>query len=460
MHSLADAILAEDIGSVTQLLYYGADVNQIDEYGFTPLIEAAIIENLEITKLLLQKGAQINGQDLTGGTALHWSSDNNNLELSNFLLSQGANPNAYNFSGEPVLSRPLLKQYKEMKNLLVKAGAQLDFAHDFNNVKLLGHMYELVGKSNIYAPDGKFVEVDFEGFFLEVTLSLVSNSLLEFQNHYAARQMRRFSAISNYIVGLMHNALALLKYKHYRINRAPYREEILRLMQKETLIIPVAYEGHAITFIKKGNLWVKCDRREDSRLFDNIMIYEIQNMQQFNFDLLEKLYYIYLSSEFINQDLDRILDLKPITEIKVEAQISGNCSWANVEALIPAAFFLAIHDSNQAPNQYHKSLALNFFHHWREWNKDRSLNICLQSFKDSPLMRKATKAEALAAILFQRCKLGNVRDEARIKLILNALKNSPYAYVLNNYLKIFYVQNNTEEGKNFHEILKHFDYLN
>jgi len=36
MFSLADAILQEDIPQVRQLLQMGADVNQMDEYGFRP----------------------------------------------------------------------------------------------------------------------------------------------------------------------------------------------------------------------------------------------------------------------------------------------------------------------------------------------------------------------------------------------------------------------------------------
>jgi ankyrin repeat protein len=46
MLSLADAILQEDINSVRQLVSYGEEINQLDEYGFTPLIEAAIVENI------------------------------------------------------------------------------------------------------------------------------------------------------------------------------------------------------------------------------------------------------------------------------------------------------------------------------------------------------------------------------------------------------------------------------
>ena len=62
-------------------------------------------------------------------------------------------------------------------------------------------------------------------------------------------------------------------------------------------------------------------------------------------------------------------------------------------------------------------MALNFFQQWREWNKTRALNFCIQSFNHSDPIRKACKAEILAAILFQCCKEQNPLDKERIESI-------------------------------------------
>src|SRR6202035_4125638 len=91
-----------------------------------------------------------------------------------------------------------------------------------------------------------------------------------------------------------------------------------------------------------GNIWAKCDRREDSRLYDNIMFYQIRHRDQMTVDFVKSLIYEKQSGEFINHEIDQILGLVPITELKIEAQISGNCSWANVEACIPAIFFMVL----------------------------------------------------------------------------------------------------------------------
>lgn len=460
MLSLADAIIEEDLGSVRQFMRYGIDINQLDEYGFTPLIEAAIVDNIKIAEFLLEQGAQPNITDVTGATALHWATENNNIALAELLLKFHADPNAYNLAGQPVLVMPTLRHQSEMKQLLIKSGANQIFAQDYINTKLLGHIFELVGPATIVDPKNNYVQVDFEGFFLEVTLGLISDSLAQFQNHFAARQLRRYSGLTQLIVESMQRAGQLIKYQQYRVALQKVRNKIDAILDHDPLIIPVGYEGHAITFIKSGNIWVKCDRREDSRLYDNVMFYHIRNPQNLTKDFIKSLIYVKQSDVFINSELDHILGLEPITELKVEAQISGNCSWANVEAAIPAMFFLILMQYNMDSQalSYYKTLALNYFHRWRDWNKERALQFCIQAYEDGDAIRKASKAEIFAAILFQRCDLDNRTDQARIEMILNLLLKSPYHYLLRNYLRVYYFDNYSEEGKRFSDFLKEYGY--
>jgi hypothetical protein len=321
-------------------------------------------------------------------------------------------------------------------------------------------MYELVGTASIVDPDNHFVEVDFEGFLLEITIGLIANSLHQFQNHFAARQLRRFAGVAQFIVKVLERSSQLTKYQQYRVDTDKVRSKIDSLIKQEPVLIPVGYEGHAITFIHYNDIWVKCDRREDSRLYDNIMFYRVINSSALTNDFISNLIYVKKSSDFINKDLDKILDLQPITELKVDAQISGNCSWANVEAAIPALFFLVLMELNksQQAHAHYKSLALNFFQRWREWNKDRALHTLIQSFQDSDPIRKACKAEILAAILFQRCDASRLDDKSRIDAIMSVLIGSKYEYILRNYLQIYFYDGMTEEGKRFSELLKKYNF--
>ncbi len=456
--SLATAIIEEDIHAVKEWLRHRVDLNAMDEYGFTPLIEAAIADNLEITKLLLTHGADVNGQDATGNTALHWAAENNNLALAQLLLSRNANPNAYTLAGQPVLVMPILRRQAELRRLLYDAGADEIFAQDFINLKLLGHMFELVGTANLVDPQNRYVEVDFEGFFLEITLGLICDSLAQFQNNYGARKLRRYLGLSQVIVDVMHRAADLVRYRQYRVDVTKHRSTLLNLLHQEPLIIPIGYEGHAITFVKYGRIIAKCDRREDSRLFDNIMCYRIGKPEVFTSEFVMDLMYKKQSGQFINEDLHRVLALEPLTELKVESQISGNCSWANVEACIPTLFFLilaSLPGGADSLAQY-KSLALNFYQRWREWNKDRALQFCLQSFKEADSIRKACKAEILAAILFQRCGSGQMSDKTRTEVILSVFQHTRYQYILQNYLQAYYYRRPTPEGEQFSKLLKDY----
>jgi len=111
-------------------------------------------------------------------------------------------------------------------------------------------------------------------------------------------------------------------------------------------------------------------------------------------------------------------------------------------------------DKNQQAYSNYKTLAINFFQRWREWNKDRALHLCIKSFTEGDVMRKASKAEILSAILFQRCDPNRLEDRSRIDAILAVLVGSPYEYILRNYLKIYLFQGMTEEGKRFAELLR------
>lgn len=454
--SLADAIIQEDIAQIRANLHYGTNLNQLDEYGFTPLIEAAIANNTDIARLLIDYGADVNLQDSTGNTPLHWSAENNNVPLTELLLTKGANPNNYNISGQPILVMPILRRQQAIKKLLTSAGANLTFAQDFINTKLLGHSFELVGTADIVDLANQYVEVDFEGFFLEITLALITESLEQFKMHFAGRQIRRYNQVTELIIDVMYRSAELIKYQQYQVNLKKHETRIDSLIALEPLIIPIAYEGHAITFIKLGTILVKCDRREDSRLYDNIVFYQVNNPQNLSPDFIKYLIYEKQSFEMINEQLHTILDLKPMTELKVPAQISGNCSWANVEACIPVLYFLVFSKAGdfQSNIPRYKSLALNFFNQWREWNKDRTLQFCIKSFKESDSIRKACKAEILAAILFQSCNEDTVKNRERAEWILSVLATPQYEYILRNYVKSYCYEDQSLEGKNFLSLLK------
>lgn len=447
--SVSDIII---YGSLTELeieLKHGVKLDVIDEYGFTPLIQTAIVDDADKAELLLDYKANVNFRDLTGGSALHWAVENTNLYFCDLLFRYGADANAYTFASEPVLVKALLRRKNNLKKILLQAGAKLEFAQDYINAKLLGHRFELVGFVDIVDHQQKFTEVDFEGFILEFTLSIILESLREYQNNFSARHLRGFFDTLQKVIEAFSVSAQLIRYQQYQVDLEKVKYIVDDLLDQDILIIPIAYEGHAISWIKYGNLLAKCDRSKNDLFVDNIAIYQITRPQVLTKNFLKQVMYRRQTKDFIDVEAHRLLGLKKMHTLTIGSQISGNCSWANIESAVPVIWYLL---NRQDPGAERQALA--FYYQWLEWDKDRALQFCLKSFETANPARKASKAAILAAILFQRCSANVIIDIERAMKIIKALKTPDYEYVLNSYIEIYCYQNPCPAGENLQKLLE------
>ncbi len=455
--SLVDPILFGTLEEVQEALKAGSDIEEVDVYGFTPLIEAAIANKTDVAALLLKSGADANGQDASGRTALHWAIDNANLELSQLLLKHNAEPNMPTTAGQPALIYPILRQQNELKKLLCDYGASLNFAQDFINAKLLGHRYELAGKVDIFYPKGQgsFIELKYEGFFLEFTIDIICHSLQRYSNHFSARHLQPYFPYLRLIIEAFIRARTLLKYQRYTIDIQQYADQIDPLLTKNLLLLPVAYEGHAISFIQYKNFLVRCDRGENSRREGSVVLYQIGNMKNWNLPFIKQLIYKRQTQKFITQGIKRVLGLTAMTQLPLASQLIGNCSWANVEASIPALLFLLLLPARNFPKscEKDKAHAIDFYRNWMQWDKDRALEECIKGFQYASRTRKASKATILAAILFQTCDYQRSEDMEKAERILKILTLSEYDYLLKSYKKIYWDMRKTKQGLNFLHLL-------
>ncbi len=106
----------------------------------------------------------------------------------------------------------------------------------------------------------------------------------------------------------------------------------------------MAYKGHAITFIRYGEFWAKCDRGENSLEEGSVNIFYIRNTNALSPDFLRKLIYQKQTKNFVHREINNILGLEKLFTLPLSSQISGNCSWANVEAVVPTAFLMQLLD--------------------------------------------------------------------------------------------------------------------
>jgi SHAQKYF class myb-like DNA-binding protein len=103
-------------------------VNQVDRYGFTPIMCAASLEgDVEavdlIVKQLLLHGADASAVDKTGTTALHWAGYAGNASTVTLLAAEGAPLNAQNQEGDTALHFSSRWAKVEAAQALVDAGA-------------------------------------------------------------------------------------------------------------------------------------------------------------------------------------------------------------------------------------------------------------------------------------------------------------------------------------------------
>lgn len=113
------------------LLAYGADINQPDQFGYTPLHHQAMNRRgAEQVKLYLELGADVNQPSRMNGIPLHGAASHGSLDNVKILLEYGADLTAKDFWGNTPLETALMRcegifiiDYMDVILYLVKTGA-------------------------------------------------------------------------------------------------------------------------------------------------------------------------------------------------------------------------------------------------------------------------------------------------------------------------------------------------
>ena len=123
-----------------ELISYGADVNQKDFSGLTPLMNASINGYVKLAIELINHNADVNARELdsrgniSADSLFYAVNANNSLELVKVLLNSGANPNIVYSDPEEgnftILDRSLYYNNFEIFKTLVENGANIDKVND------------------------------------------------------------------------------------------------------------------------------------------------------------------------------------------------------------------------------------------------------------------------------------------------------------------------------------------
>lgn len=104
----------------------GADVNEKDCRGNTPLHYAAWEGNAEIIQLLINAGSLINEKNSADYTPLHFAATNGNIDSVRLLINAGADINQKSPIGGTPLNQAARAGHVEIVRLLINMGAHLN----------------------------------------------------------------------------------------------------------------------------------------------------------------------------------------------------------------------------------------------------------------------------------------------------------------------------------------------
>ena len=140
--------------------------------------------------------------------------------------------------------------------------------------------------------------------------------------------------------------------------------------------------------------------------------------------------------------INQQLGLVPVAQMPISSQISGNCSWANVQAIVPVAY--AMQELKKVDILILMWLC-GFYDEWVEWDKDRALDECIQRFYLASPLRKASIAAMLGAVLFQTCDHGTGIMLNGQRKFCSIMTLPEYYYILQSYLEEYCIKRLTEK---------------
>ncbi|KAI1295667.1 Inversin [Halotydeus destructor] len=121
----------------TLISFCGAETDQMDSNGCSPMFYAVTLGHADCTQFLLQNGAEANRQDIKGRTAAHCGAAKGQLETLKILAQHGANLWIRNIRGDVPLHEAVRSGRKELVRwLLEQSPSSVSIGNTFGRTPL------------------------------------------------------------------------------------------------------------------------------------------------------------------------------------------------------------------------------------------------------------------------------------------------------------------------------------
>ncbi len=139
------AVESANFDIVKYLIEKGAKVDNKNAWGITPLEYAIKTSNLDIIKYLVEKGANVNNKNAFGETVFYYAVQEANLEIIKYLTEKGANINEKNKDGFPFLTIALKNKKIDLVKCLVENGIDINISDKYDRTPL---HFAIINKSD------------------------------------------------------------------------------------------------------------------------------------------------------------------------------------------------------------------------------------------------------------------------------------------------------------------------
>jgi ankyrin repeat protein len=127
------AVYHNDVDLVERLLVAGADPDASNDYGATPMSEAAVVGNVDVLTKLLKHRADVESRNADGQTALMILARTDNVDAAKLLIKRGADVNAREaWRGQTPLMWAAAEARPDMVKLLISRGAEVNARSNVN----------------------------------------------------------------------------------------------------------------------------------------------------------------------------------------------------------------------------------------------------------------------------------------------------------------------------------------